>query len=80
MITKIQKWGNSIGLRIPKSLAQDAHVRPGTEVDISVEEGRLVVRPLNRGVYRLDDLLAEVRPENLHGEQRMGPAVGKEVW
>lgn len=80
MITKIQKWGNSLGLRIPKSLAQDAQVQPGTEVDLSVQEGQLVIRPLKRSAYKLDDLLIGVRPENLHGEQDTGPAVGKEVW
>jgi antitoxin MazE len=80
MITKIQKWGNSLGLRIPKALAQDAQVGPGTEVDLSVQEGRLVVRPLERCAYRLDELLGEVRPENLHGEVETGPAVGREVW
>ena len=46
MQTKIQKWGNSLGLRIPKSFAAEAQVEEGTTVDMSVQNGRLLLRPL----------------------------------
>lgn len=81
MAVKIQRWGNSLGLRISKVLAEHAHIRDGTRVDVRLEEGRLVVAPLRaRKKYRLEDLLAHVTPENLHGETPTGGPVGKEDW
>ena len=80
MIAKIQKWGNSLGLRIPKGIAEDAHVVEGARVDLKVENGRLVVAPVRKGRYRLDDLLDRVTPENVHAEVETGRAVGREVW
>jgi len=80
MMAKIQKWGNSLGLRIPKGIAEDAHVFEGAAVDLKVENGRLVVAPVKKNRYRLSDLLDQVTPENLHAEVRVGVAVGREVW
>ena len=80
MISKIQKWGNSLGLRIPKALAEDAKVEEGTSVDLRVEEGRLVVVPLEKPRFTLESLLREVVPENLHAAVDTGPPVGREVW
>jgi antitoxin MazE len=80
MITKIQKWGNSLGLRIPKGLAEDAQVAEGADVDVKVENGRLVVAPIKNSRYRLSDLLKQVTPENLHAEVQVGGPVGREVW
>ena len=57
MVTKIQKWGNSLALRIPKSFAAEAKVVAGSTVDISVANGRLVVRPTRRPQYVLRELL-----------------------
>ena len=80
MITRIQKWGNSLGLRIPRALAEDADVREGSSVDISVRRGSLVIRPVKRQEYRLEDLLAEVKLSNLHEEVDVSGPVGGEVW
>jgi len=80
MITRIQKWGNSLGVRIPKNLAQDAEVDAGARVDICVENGRLVILPMKKKAYDLRELLAQVTPENRHGEVDFGGPVGKEVW
>jgi antitoxin MazE len=80
MVTKIQKWGNSLGLRIPKSFAKEAGVKEGSAVDISVEGDRLVIRPLRSERYRLSDLLSQVRKDNLHEEILTGDAVGRESW
>ena len=60
MITKIQKWGNSLGLRIPKGVARGARVREGTTVTLAVSNGRLVVAPLETRGYALEALLAGV--------------------
>jgi antitoxin MazE len=80
MISKIRKWGNSLGIRIPKSLAEDARVAEGTPVDIRVENGRLVIARQTPEHVELDDLLDRVTPENLHGAVDTGPPVGREVW
>ena len=80
MITRIQKWGNSLGLRIPRALAEDADVGEGSSVDISVRRGSLVIRPVKQQEYRLEDLLAEVKPSNLHEEVEVSGAVGGEAW
>jgi antitoxin MazE len=78
--TRIQKWGNSLGLRIPRSFAQEAGVGPGSEVDLSVKDGDLVVRPARRRTYRLKDLLRRVTAKNLHDEVDTGEPAGREVW
>ena len=80
MQTRIQKWGNSLGLRIPRSFAQEAGVSAGSQVDLSVRDGDLVVKPERRRTYRLGDLLRRVTADNLHGEVDTGRPVGREVW
>jgi antitoxin MazE len=80
MQTKIQKWGNSLGLRIPRSFAAEAQVEEGATVDLSVENGKLLVRPLRVRKYRLNGLLRKVTRRNLPGEISTGRAVGREAW
>ena len=80
MLTKIQKWGNSLGVRIPQTFAVDAHVKAGSTVDISLEKGALIVRPIRRRRYALSALLEEVTSENLHEEVTTGAPLGREVW
>jgi antitoxin MazE len=80
LLAKIQKWGNSLGLRIPKNLAADAKVSEGTSVELNVENGRLVAAPQRKAEYTIRDLVARITPENLHGETNTGSPVGREVW
>ena len=80
MVTTIQKWGNSLGLRIPKGVAEDAQVKEGTTVDIRLRDGQLVISPVKSKHYRLEDLLKGVTRHNMHREIETGDAVGKEVW
>jgi len=82
MLTKIQKWGNSQGLRLAKSLLADAKLDVGDEVDISVKNGAMIVTPARRirGRYNLKDLVERI-PENYEaGEIDWGEPVGKEAW
>jgi antitoxin MazE len=79
MVTRVQRWGNSLALRIPRSFAVQAKVAEGTAVDISIEDNRLVVKPVEHR-YRLRDLLKRIDRRNRHSEVRTGAAVGKEVW
>ena len=80
MQTKIRKWGNSLGLRIPRSVAVEAQVEEGATVDLSVEHGRLLVRPLRVRKFALNALLRNVNRRNVHGEVSTGRAVGRETW
>ena len=80
MLTKVQKWGNSLGLRIPRSFAVDARVEAGSTVDISVAKGGLMVRPLRRPRYVLSELLKKVSARNLRAEVAAGDPVGREAW
>lgn len=73
----VQKWGNSLGIRIPKSLALKIGLEEGSEVDLDVEEGCLVIKPKSS---TLDELLAKVTPENLHTEVSAGEPQGRESW
>jgi antitoxin MazE len=77
---KIQKWGNSLALRIPRALAEEASLDSGAVVDLSIQEGHLVVKRAAVPEYRLEDLLAQITDENRHGEIDFGPPVGNEVW
>jgi antitoxin MazE len=80
MQTKVQKWGNSIGLRIPKLFAKEIAIEEGSAVDLSVANGQLVIRPLRQERFELRALLAEVSDENLHAEISTGEPQGRESW
>ena len=82
MHAKIQKWGNSQGIRLAKNLLADAQLGVGDEVDISVKDGIMIVTPAKRirGRHKLKDLVARI-PENYKtSEVDWGEPVGKEVW
>jgi len=76
----LEKRGNSLGLRIPKFFAEQIGVAAGSEVELSVEDGELVVRPTTVPKYDLRDLLRGVTAENIHGEVGAGQPVGREAW
>ena len=80
MQTKIQRWGNSLGLRIPKSFAEQAGVEAGSEVDLALKEGDLIIRPTRSPKYDLTALLRGITDDNLHVEVDTGPPVGQEAW
>lgn len=80
MKTRVQKWGNSLALRIPKTFAAEAGLRENTSVNLSLREGKLIVQPLAEEPLTLEQLLRGVTDENIHGEWSTGPAVGKEIW
>lgn len=79
MRVRVQKWGNSLALRIPKPFAGDADVSEGTQLDLVVSEGRLVATPLRRRRPSLRQLLSRVTPSNLHSEVDAGPPIGREA-
>ena len=80
MLAKVQKWGNSLALRIPKSYALEAKLEKDSDVDISVIEGQLVIRPMVTIKQELVHLLSGITEDNLHDACDTGEAVGNENW
>ncbi|WP_274365621.1 AbrB/MazE/SpoVT family DNA-binding domain-containing protein [Paenibacillus thermotolerans] len=76
-MVQVQKWGNSLGIRIPKSLALKVGLEEGSEIDLDVEDGHLVIKPKSTS---LEELLAQVTPDNLHKEVSTGEPEGRESW
>jgi len=79
MTSRVQKWGNSLAVRIPKLLAVDANLAEGADVDLQVRDGALVVARTARKRYTLDELLGNVTPENTHAAVDWGGDVGREA-
>ena len=80
MRTRVQKWGNSLALRIPKSFAIEAGLEGDSPVEITLHDGTILIAPVARPAYSLAQLLAEITPENLHPEVDTGEARGGEAW
>lgn len=80
MHVRVQKWGNSLALRIPKPLAEDAEVTEGTVLNLAVSEGKVVATPVAQKKLSLSELLAKVNKKNLHGEVDFGRRAGREIW
>jgi antitoxin MazE len=80
MRTKIQKWGNSLAVRIPKPFAAEAGLDQQSEVDVSVMDGALVIKPCPEPPLTLEELVSRITDENRHEEIDFGPPVGREIW
>lgn len=80
MQSKVQRWGNSLAVRIPKAFAQDIGIEEDSSVEISVTGGELVISPRAPRPFTLVQLLEGITDENLHEEIATGPALGNEVW
>ena len=82
MLSKVQKWGNSQGLRFTKALLQEVQINVGDEVNVSVQEGRIIIEPVTkvRGKYDLKELVSKM-PQEYHVEELdWSEPIGKEVW
>lgn len=80
MKTRVQKWGNSLALRIPKSFATEVGLSNDSSVEVSLANGKLVVAPIEKPGVTLKKLLALITEMNIHHEVDSGPAVGIEAW
>jgi len=78
--TRIQRWGNSLALRIPKSFASEAGLQKETAIELSVSDGKLIITPLLEPGFTLKQLLSKINKNNLHHETDTGKAVGNETW
>jgi antitoxin MazE len=80
MFTKVQKWGNSLALRIPKAFALDAQLKNDSVVEVSLVDGQIIIKPVSTHALLLEQLLSGVTKNNLHHEIDTGDAVGNEGW
>jgi antitoxin MazE len=80
MKTRVQKWGNSLALRIPRPFAEETNLHENSAVDVSVRSGKLVVVPLAERAITLEELVEQITPENRHDEIVTGEPRGKEIW
>lgn len=82
MVTKIQKWGNSQGLRVSREVLEQVHAAVGDAVDVSVQKGAILIQPIKRlrGKYSLRQLIAQMPKKYKPGTEEWGGSAGKEVW
>ncbi len=80
MIQKIQKWGNSLAVRLPKYITDSLKLNNGASVKMSIKGNTVIIEPAKPHYYRLEDLLSDVCKENIHQEIDTGPPTGNEVW
>jgi antitoxin MazE len=76
----MQKWGNSLALRIPAAFVREAGLGPGADVNLHLDGVRLIITPCPPGPYSLEELLDEITEENRHEAVDTGLARGREVW
>ena len=80
MKSRIQLWGNSLALRIPKTFAREVGLAKNSEVELAIVDGELRIVPVKEQEFSLESLVAEITPENCHGEAFGDEPVGNEVW
>lgn len=79
MKATVQKWGNSLAIRIPKNITKDTNVSEGSTINIMVDNGKIILSPTKKE-YSLKELLKNITNENIHSEVSTGNHVGGEVW
>jgi antitoxin MazE len=80
MRSKVQLWGNSLALRIPKYLANQIRINNGSDVDVLLEEDKIIIKPIKEKQESLDYLLSKINNDNIHKEENFGKSVGDEIW
>lgn len=80
MRTRLQKWGNSLAVRIPQPFAKEASLEENSAVDVSLRNGKLLIVPVREPEYSLDDLVSRITKRNLHSEVPTGKSRGNEAW
>jgi len=79
MIATIQKWGNSLAVRLPKTLAEETRMTEGTQIELLRTGQGVLLKARARPRYRLEKLVAGISPKNLHSETDWGRSVGREI-
>ncbi len=76
--TTLQKWGNSLGLRMPSVIVKSINLKQGSELEIRLKDGAIILIPKKN--KQLSELLSQINPYNIHSEKSFGKSVGREVW
>ena len=79
METRVKKWGNSQGIRLPKTILEEARLKSGDRVQLAVKDGSILISSA-RSRFSLEELVGRIAPGNLHGEVETGGPAGREVW
>ena len=79
MKTKLQKWGHSLAVRIPKSFVNTINVKERDEVELIIEDNQLIIKPV-KYKFDIDELVSKINSDNLHNEIKTGSPVGNEIW
>ena len=80
MEIKVKKWGNSLGIRIPKSLSTQAGIAEGSSIDMNIEGDKITITPKHKNEYSIDELISRISENNVHYEIRTDGPVGHEIW
>lgn len=80
MHATVQKWGNSLALRLPKPFTSEINIAENSIVDISIQNNQIIIKPLKKVPLNVDELIDAISPDNLYSEVSMGLPVGNEVW
>lgn len=74
---QVQKWGNSLGVRIPKAIAMKVGLEEGSEIDFDIEDDKIIIKNKSQSLKKL---LSEITPDNIHQEVPTGDKEGREIW
>lgn len=80
MQAQVEKTEKGLAILIPDELIHGTQVKAGSTVDLTLVDDKIVIAPIRRSKYTIEELLAGVTDDNIHGETDWGPPVGKEVW
>lgn len=80
MQSKVQKWGNSLALRIPKSIAKKSKIGQGSPIELKIVGDKILIEPIRKEELTLDEMLSQVTKENVHKEIDSGEPLGGEIW
>lgn len=80
MEAKVKKWGNSLGVRIPKSISSQVGITEGASIEFTIEGDKIILAPIQKKEYSIEELILMVSEENLHYEITTDGPIGKEVW
>ena len=80
MVTKIQKWGNSLAVRLPKSVVTKLSIKQNHRVTVHHDRSRIVVTPIKPTEITLEEIVEAITPQNRHGATDWGTSLGKEIW
>lgn len=80
MRSKVQLWGNSLALRIPKYIANQIKINNGSDIDVTLEEEKIIIKPVKAKKESLEYLLSKIEKNNIHKEEDFGKPEGVEIW